>query len=229
MMDAVVLQYTLANSCDSAFRKLSLQQIYYAAGRGGEFAGSHWGTMAINRTYKLPQLDWRDYKNHKNKNMLIAPACSDWKQDVTLTYGDAAIHGVFNKGGPQEKKLICSQFTEVKQVATKVSKMLSDLRADSGTRATYHGFDVEGIEGMTSHSARHGVIEEVESKGVVPLAVSDMTGQDPGVDQGMGTKSAYHRYHKISSARVLIGERSSLNELVSVFATCFVSDPSQLR
>jgi hypothetical protein len=139
--------------------------------------------------------------------------------DIFLAYGDAAIHGQFNIGGPAEAgkvKFLFSQFTSVSGVATKVSSMLKALVP--GASGAYREFvvpELDDHENVSSHSIKHGCIETMEANGVGGGHATDLSGHAPSSrgdgkgGNGVARGSAFDSYHKATPARVVIGAKAT--------------------
>ncbi len=145
----------------------------------------------------------------------MLPARVSWELDMYLNQGDAACTGQFNLGASDQPsssdgtgKSLYPQFASVGSVATKISKFVQDLVPGSGSQ--FAAFEVPQLNELnySSHGFRHGAIEEMEANGVGPGHVTDLSGhaQSSG-SSGNSSSSAFESsYHKISVARVTIGE-----------------------
>jgi hypothetical protein len=214
-MRAIVSNLTMANTAEANFRKLVMLNCFMAVGRSGEVGTGGWGLIKFHPALKLYVQSWYEYKTSKVKPVPILPACVSWELDMYLIQGDAACTGQFNLGASDQPsspdgtgKLLYPQLASVGSVATKISKMLQDLVPGSGSQ--FAAFEVPLLNelGYSSHGFRHGAIEEMEANGVGPGHVTDLSGhaQSSG-SSGSSSSSAFESsYHKISVARVVIGE-----------------------
>ena len=56
---------TRANSQEAAFRKLCIEQFFFAVGRGGEVAATTFDNLQLSKALKLFKLNWYKLKGNK--------------------------------------------------------------------------------------------------------------------------------------------------------------------
>jgi hypothetical protein len=159
-------------------------------------------------------------KNSKDKPVVLVCNKNNSDGDIFVAYADAAVHGQFNLGGPAEEgagKALFHQFFAVNGVATKVSNMLQSLvPGATGAYSQHTVAELDDHDGISSHSIKHGSIEEMEANGVHSGNCTDLSGHAPSSDTQAKTGSAFDKYHRASNARVAVGKFSACPSVAPV-------------
>ena len=99
-IEAIGAALSGAGTQEAAFRKLVIMLSFLACGRCGEVASLAWPLVKWDHALGAPILMWRDYKNSKDKPVVLLCNNSNSDGDIFLAFADAAAQGQFNLGGP---------------------------------------------------------------------------------------------------------------------------------
>jgi hypothetical protein len=109
---AIAAKLTKANSKDGAFRKLVIMLSFMACGRCGEVVSVAWYLLKWNYALGVPVITWRDFKNSKDKPVVLLCSLESSDGDILIAFGDAAAHNQFNGCGISSCFLF-SQFLDI--------------------------------------------------------------------------------------------------------------------
>ena len=224
-MGAVIHGYLRVGNIEAAMRALVLVLCFMAVGRCGEVAFLEWSLIDWDLAFGLVILTWRDVKNSKDKPVPLLPDAKTWTLDFYFISGFAAVLGMFNvrassssssSEGDEGPRFLFEQLkglTGSGSVANKISGFLSDMTnpmSKSKFRASMPKYSAEYFgtdNNITSHSCRHGALDEMEANGVYESNASDLSGHAPGSEVKKTSTSTFGTtYHKATKSSTAIGK-----------------------